>query len=674
MRHFRVSADQALIGLIVAIMPLAWCYLGNAINLPLLFYVAIAFVVVLAMAAATLFRTAPAFVYPRPLLVGLVLYFAYFTFSRLISVVPETSAVHWWLRFGFIVGALACLALGRQVCQRDHVRVALAATCVACAIWGIIEFIDSPRRTAGPFMDANNFALVCVVGVFLALPNLARIGTSATARLALWVGLTLLSLGIVFAYSRAISLLWLVGTLAFVVLAWRTSAARSNLAGYLALGVVCYVLSVALLPETGARVTGGGDLPTTLDVRGAMLDAAIAMWRDHPLLGAGIGTFRVLYPAYRQLGDQVTAGNTPHNDYVLALSEGGPLLLAFYLVLLAAIAWRGLVAARALLVRRAAPGAAATVREAQDTDNHGMLAMAAIAIACGSIMVHASVNFVAITLSLQFLFGCLVGLLFSYGVSPRAAYEASPDERAPTAAEPALSTRLRFLVAAGALALVLVPLRVLAQDAMAYAVILGQQGMPFAETIRGNGQRYLAFLGWIDKHGPRRGLPSYGAATYYEKLADRAADDARVRFGLLAQESYATSIEKLPINHRAYLAWAQLSLRPEQRDLDKAATLARIASSIDPTDVLVYETRVRIELLRDRPEVAYAILRDEFFPWSYYGASTRAGVAEELLLKLRRWSETYGKGPALAEIDARLYRAQRVIEAVNTERALGWRE
>lgn len=654
-------SDRLQIGLIVAMMPLAWCYLGNAINLPVLFYVSVGLTVLATLAFTTLLRTVPDFHYPRTLLLALALYLAFVTFSRLISLVPETSAFHWWMRFAFVTGVLACLTLGRHVRHREFVRLALAATCVGCALWGIIEFVDSPRRTAGPFMDANNFALVCVVGVFLCLPNLARTGSPPGGRIALWVGLTLLSLGVALAYSRAISLIWLIGTLGFVVLAWGARPARANLVAYAAVGVVCFLLAVALVPETGARVTGDGDLPTTLDVRRAMFDSALAMWRDHPLLGMGIGTFRMFYPAYRDLGDQVTAGNTPHNDYVLALSEGGPLLLAFYLVLLLAIAWRGLAAARVLLRGGA---------------DDGMLASAALAIAGGSIMVHASVNFVAIALSLQFLLGCIVGLLFACSVAPQASFarDGETGELPPTHAASSITPRQRLLVAAVALTLVLGPLRVLGQDAVTYAVILGQQGIPFAELFRANGQRYVAFLEWMDANSSRRGLPSYGAATYYEKRADLASGDLQQRFGLMAQEKYAVAIERLPTNHRAYLAWAQLSTRPWQRDLDKAATLARIASSIDPTDALVYETRVRIELLRDRPEAAYRILRDEFFPWSYYGASTRALVAEKLLLQLRRWSLEYGKGPPLEDIDARLYRAQRVIEAVRFERALGWRQ
>jgi hypothetical protein len=463
----------------------------------------------------------------------------------------------------------------------------------------------------------------------------------------LWVGLTILSLGIAFAYSRAISLIWLVGTLTFILLAWRSAASRQNLLAYAVLAFVAYAMAVALVPEVGARVTGGGDLATTLDVRRVMIESALAIWRDYPVLGAGIGTFRVLYPTYRSLADQVTAGNTPHNDYVLALAEGGPLLLAFYLVMFAAVAWRGVRVALRLL-RGGAPVA---------------LSEAAIAIACGAIFAHAFVNFVMITLSLQLLLGCLVGLLFSHGMVAREDAGAPPVPR-----------RTRQAVVGLSIVALLIPFRALAQDAMAYSVVIGQPGMPFAATITKKGKRYLAFLSWLDAVGPVRGLPAFGAASYYDSLANRTTGAARSRYTALAEEHYAMSIERLPINHRAYLAWAQLALRSGQRDLDKAATLSRIASSIDPADVVVYETRVRIELQRRRPEAAYRILRDEFFPWSYYGASTRALVAEKLLLQLRRWSLEYGDGPPVADIDARLYRAQRIIEAVRTERALGWRE
>jgi hypothetical protein len=268
-----------------------------------------------------------------------------------------------------------------------------------------------------------------------------------------------------------------------------------------------------------------------------------------------------------------------------------------------------------------------------------------------------------ITLSLQLLLGCLVGLLFSHGMVAREDAGAPPVPR-----------RTRQAVVGLSIVALLIPFRALAQDAMAYSVVIGQPGMPFAATITKKGKRYLAFLSWLDAVGPVRGLPAFGAASYYDSLANRTTGAARSRYTALAEEHYAMSIERLPINHRAYLAWAQLALRSGQRDLDKAATLSRIASSIDPADVVVYETRVRIELQRRRPEAAYRILRDEFFPWSYYGASTRALVAEKLLLQLRRWSLEYGDGPPVADIDARLYRAQRIIEAVRTERALGWRE
>ena len=53
---------------------------------------------------------------------------------------------------------------------------------------------------------------------------------------------------------------------------------------------------------------------------------------------------------------------------------------------------------------------------------------------------------------------------------------------------------------------------------MAYAVILEQKGMPYARTIARSGALYLKFAEQLDAMGPRRGLPAFGVATYFEGL------------------------------------------------------------------------------------------------------------------------------------------------------------
>ncbi len=650
-----------LLLLIAVLMPVAWVYQGNAINLPVLFYFALGMLVLVPCAVAGLLNSGHRndLASRKYLLIALGLYLGVCSFSWFVSVVPEVSAVHWWLRLAFVAGCLAFVYLGIRVPTDGLVRIMLAACCAACAIWGLIEFVDNPRRATGPFMDPNNFALVCVVGILLLLPELVRTGDAAPRWFACWIGLTLLTLALFCAFSRAISLIWLVGVLGFAALAWRANSGRSNLLAYIGLGAGCYFLAISLAPDLGARVTGTGDLQMTIDVRQAMWQSTLNIWRDHPLLGAGIGTFRILYPSYRSVADQVTAGNSPHNDYLLGLAEGGPLLLALYLFLAAAVVWRGLSLARQLL-------AASTVRE----DVARLLSNAALALAAGALLTHAFVNFVTITLSLQFLLGCIVGLLFALPCDKdkRPSHPGADDVHAVV---PQRMQRLTVVLVVVALVL---PLRVLTQDAMAYAVFLEQKGMPFARSIGADGALYLKFAEQLDALGPRRGLPAFGVATYFEGLANRAKGEQQKELARRAGYFYALAIERLPLNHRAYLAWAGLSMQPWALDLDRAAELSRLAANIDPTDIRVYSYAAQIELRRGNERAAYDILRKGFFPWAFLGASTRANDAEQLLLQLRRWSAKYGAGPSLAAIDARLQRAHRVQEAVRIEKVLGWRD
>ena len=650
-----------LLLLTALLMPVAWVYQGNAINLPVLFYFALGLLVLVPTAITGLLRDGSSGVRAsrRNVFIALGLYLGVCSFSWFVSVVPEVSAVHWWLRLAFVAGCLSFVYLGIRVPTAGLVRAMLAASCGACAIWGLIEFVDNPRRATGPFMDPNNFALVCVVGIMLLLPELVRNGDAAPRRFACWIGFTLLTFALFCAFSRAISLIWLIGVLGFTALAWRSNSGRGNLLAYIGLGACCYLLAISLAPGLGARVTGTGDLQTTLDVRQAMWQSTINMWHDHPLLGAGIGTFRILYPSYRLVADQVTAGNSPHNDYLLGLAEGGPLLLALYLFLAAAVVWRGLSLARQLI-------AGSTAREHVQR----LLSNAGLALAAGALLTHAFVNFVTITLSLQFLLGCIVGLLFALPFDKRE-QPASPSVDDVSAAVPRRTQRLTVVLALVAL---LLPFRVLTQDAMAYAVILEQKGMPFARTIGADGALYLKFAEQLDAMGPVRGLPAFGVATYFEGLANRAKGEQQKELARRAGYFYALAIERLPLNHRAYLAWAGLSMQPWALDLDRAAELSRLAAAIDPTDIRVYSYAAQIELRRGNERAAYDILRKGFFPWAFLGASTRANDAEQLLLQLRTWSVRYGAGPSLAEIDARLARAHRVQEAVRFEKVLGWRE
>jgi O-antigen ligase len=55
--------------------------------------------------------------------------------------------------------------------------------------------------------------------------------------------------------------------------------------------------------------------------------SAVAMVRSHPLTGFGLGSFPVVYPAFARF-DNGYFVNHAHNDWLEALTDGGPILLA----------------------------------------------------------------------------------------------------------------------------------------------------------------------------------------------------------------------------------------------------------------------------------------------------------------------------------------------------------
>ena len=90
------------------------------------------------------------------------------------------------------------------------------------------------------------------------------------------------------------------------------------------------------------------------DTRMKLLHSTLAMVRDRPLTGYGMGTWRVVYPAYASF-DNSLAVNEAHNDWAQWAAEGGvpflPIMLWIAFVSIPA-AWRSLwgIGAIAVLV------------------------------------------------------------------------------------------------------------------------------------------------------------------------------------------------------------------------------------------------------------------------------------------------------------------------------------
>ncbi len=84
--------------------------------------------------------------------------------------------------------------------------------------------------------------------------------------------------------------------------------------------------------------------PNPSYTRAKLLHSTLAMTRDRPLTGYGMGTWRVVYPAYASFDNSLTV-NEAHNDWAQWAAEGGvPFLLIMLWIAIGSIsaAWRSL--------------------------------------------------------------------------------------------------------------------------------------------------------------------------------------------------------------------------------------------------------------------------------------------------------------------------------------------
>lgn len=103
--------------------------------------------------------------------------------------------------------------------------------------------------------------------------------------------------------------------------------------------VVTYCLAYWIKQGAGTLLTrlaytaSNGD-----ESRMMLLHSTLEMIQQHPVIGTGLGTFRLTYPRYRNIFEIGTAGGWAHNDYLQFWQEGGiPLfvlivLLTFWLL------------------------------------------------------------------------------------------------------------------------------------------------------------------------------------------------------------------------------------------------------------------------------------------------------------------------------------------------------
>lgn len=191
-------------------------------------------------------------------------------------------------------------------------------TSVGKVLWA---FPSQYPQAWGPFLNRNNFAAF----LELALPVALWLAITCEPYY-VWLAAAILSAGIASA-SRAGALLLVAEMLTVFVM-------RPD--------------SRKLMPRFGAAavvlvlIAGAGQLRTRIFVpdpmryRREMAESALAMIRDRPLTGFGLGTFSTVYPQYAMFDAGATVDHA-HNDWLEWTSEGGVGFAAAWCVIAAAV-------------------------------------------------------------------------------------------------------------------------------------------------------------------------------------------------------------------------------------------------------------------------------------------------------------------------------------------------
>lgn len=323
---------------------------------------------------------------------ALIILFATLPFSTL----PMTSLWFAWILGLFPLGyLLGVTALARGARPTALLRTA-GGLIGAFAIWGIVEWLQTGNRSNGPFLDFNAFGALFYLAISPAVVALA-IAPARRTRLILG-GFLALCLWALFATASrgAIGILLLMIVPLVLGLrragtAWRAPAAMLLALTALAYGIVRYAPEA---PVTREVVSLGSDQST--QDRLAMWRSAYRMWRDRPLTGQGLGSYKLHYLHYRSPDEITSTGDLAHNDYVQLLAEGGPLAPA--LLILAGLGT--LMLARRLWRRMASTEADADRREA--LTGWGMV------LPVLGLFVHAGVNFIFYVAPLALLAGLML--------------------------------------------------------------------------------------------------------------------------------------------------------------------------------------------------------------------------------------------------------------------------
>ncbi len=270
-----------------------------------------------------------------------------------ITVVPAETA--FWLAILASTLIVAIYLLSQPVGPAGMLGLAAGASLFCAGYAGLAVFAETTgwrsEMDAGPsfgfFANRNHVATLLITG---SLTGLGVITTGITkkyyfAMLCGAVGVTTCAWTIfLVSPSRAGVLLLVAGVGIWLLGLGRRRITRPMAVVFLTLSAVALVFFLGIdnpaarrmIGEWGASPVGG----IASDYRFKVYQDALRLWSDFPLTGAGLGSYRFLYPFYADASLTEVTTIHPESDWLLLGLEAGPLALAGMMSLLAMVSWR----------------------------------------------------------------------------------------------------------------------------------------------------------------------------------------------------------------------------------------------------------------------------------------------------------------------------------------------
>lgn len=270
---------------------------------------------------------------PTPLDLPLVLFVVAEAVSIVFSVHPGRSLRVWdgdWILIFFPVFAQSLRSV-RDVRRALSILLISSSLTAAYAIWQVAAGRDLIRARGleplgdwfiatgafGHHLTYGGHILITATLAFALLLGRLR-GGDLPWRIATFV---LQASGLVASFARTAWIGFLAGAAALAVFG-RGWARR------MAVAAIGFAAAAAfLLPAIRHRL---GDLAAYGDdPRVRLWHTALRIWRDHPIVGAGLGSYKTLFPTYKVPGEYMAHGH-PHNDALNILVHSGILGLAAF--------------------------------------------------------------------------------------------------------------------------------------------------------------------------------------------------------------------------------------------------------------------------------------------------------------------------------------------------------